>query len=60
MDNEKIAAAILAAGFVAAQRHALTGGVLEATLKEEYVNFLNFIREQDAESAPRAGAKKKK
>jgi hypothetical protein len=57
MDDEKIAAAILAAGFAGAQRVALSGGVLEDTLKEKYVEFLAFIREQKAaESASRAGA----
>ena len=57
MDDEKIAAAILAAGFAGAQRVALSGGVLEDTLKEKYVEFLAFIREQkSAESASRAGA----
>jgi hypothetical protein len=57
MDNEMIAAAILAAGFVSAQRVALSGGVLEDTLKEKYVEFLAFIRERKtAESTPRTGA----
>jgi hypothetical protein len=56
MDNDMIAAAILAAGFAGAQRVALSGGVLEDTLKEKYVEFLAFIRERKAaESAPRAG-----
>ena len=54
MDDEKIAAAILAAGFAGAQRVALSGGVLEDTLKEKYVEFLAFIREHKAaESTPR-------
>jgi hypothetical protein len=57
MDDEKIAAAILAAGFAGAQRVALSGGVLEDTLKEKYVEFLAFIREHEAaKSAARAGA----
>ena len=67
MDDEKIAAAILAAGFAGAQRVALSGGVLEDTLKEKYVEFLAFIREREAaESAPRPrsggsrGSKRKK
>ena len=67
MDDEKIAAAILAAGFAGAQRVALSGGVLEDTLKEKYVEFLAFIRQQEAtESSPRPrsggsrGAKRKK
>jgi hypothetical protein len=55
-DAEKIAAAILAAGFAGAQRVALSGGVLEDTLREKYVEFLAFIRQQKAaDSAPRAG-----
>jgi hypothetical protein len=55
MDDEKIAAAILAAGFAGAQRVALSGGVLEDTLKEKYVEFLAFIREHKAaESGPRS------
>ncbi|GEM_PF-4605189 len=51
MDNEKIAAAILAAGFAAGQRQPLSGGVLEDSLKEKYVEFLAFIRAQDAAAA---------
>jgi hypothetical protein len=42
-DTDVIAAAILAAGFAGAQRVALSGGVLEDTLKEKYVEFLAFI-----------------
>ena len=58
MDDEMVAAAILAAGFAGAQRVALSGGVLEDTLKEKYVEFLGFIREQKAaESAPRPGSR---
>jgi hypothetical protein len=58
VDNEMVAAAILAAGFAGAQRVALSGGVLEDTLKEKYLEFLAFIREQKAaESTPRAGSR---
>ena len=63
MDNDQIAAAILAAGFVAGQRNALTGGVLENTLKEKYVEFLAFVQEQNASVPPASKAvrgKKKK
>lgn len=60
MDNDNIAAAILAAGFAAAQRTALTGGVLEDTLKEKYVEFLAFVREQNAASKKSTGGAKKK
>ena len=56
MDNDQIAAAILAVGFVAGQRQALSGGVLEHTLEEKYVEFLAFVREQKKSG----GAKKKK
>jgi hypothetical protein len=48
MDHDKVAAAILAAGFATAQRQPLSGGLLEDSLKEKYVEFLAFIREQDA------------
>ena len=58
-NNDVVAAAILAAGFTAGQRQALSGGVLEETLKEKYLEFLAFIREREtggppAKSAPRA------
>ena len=59
MDDETVAAAILAAGFAGAQRVALSGGVLEDTLKEKYLEFLTFIRQRKAaESAPRAGSRR--
>ena len=55
-----IAAAILASGFVAAQRQPLSGGVLEDSLKEKYVEFLGFIRAQSAaeKAASKPAAKK--
>ncbi len=48
MDSDKIAAAILAAGFAVSQRQALSGGRIEDTLREKYIEFLGFVREQDA------------
>ena len=60
MDNDQIAASILAAAFVAGQRNALSGGVLENTLKEKYVEFLDFVQAQKKSAAGKTNIKKKK
>ena len=60
MDNDQIAAAILAAGFAVAQRQALSGGRIEDSLREKYIEFLAFVREQNASEQKSAGGKKKK
>jgi hypothetical protein len=54
-DSEMIAAAILAAGFTAAQRQSISSGRTEDSLREKYIEFLAFIRGHN--SAP---TKKKK
>jgi predicted patatin/cPLA2 family phospholipase len=56
MNSDQIAAAILAAAYVSAQRQALSSGVVEENLRQKYVEFLEFVRAQSG-SAP---AKKKK
>ena len=60
MDSEMIAAAILAAGYATAQRQAISGGALETSLKEQYIEFLAFLREQNKPPAKPASKKKKK
>jgi hypothetical protein len=50
-DSEMIAAAILAAGFAAAQRQSITSGRLEDALREKYIEFLAFVREQNSPPA---------
>ena len=53
MDSALIAAAILTAGFVGAQRPAMNTGRLEDLVMEKFVEYLEFVR---AQSAPRAAA----
>lgn len=48
MGNDVIAAAIMAAGFVNAQRQALSGGRLDDNMREKFVEYLAFVREQAA------------
>jgi hypothetical protein len=59
-NNDQITAAILAAGYASAQRQPLSGGVLEETLKEKYLEFLDFLRQQNGKGASGKAAKKKK
>jgi hypothetical protein len=47
-DSEMIAAAILAAGFTAAQRQSISSGRTEDALREKYIEFLAFVREQNS------------
>jgi hypothetical protein len=59
-DGEMIAAAILAAGFAAAQGRSITSGRAEDSLKEKYTEFLAYVRAQNspAPGSPRAKQKK--
>jgi hypothetical protein len=41
-----IAAAIMAAGFVNAQRQALNAGRLDDSLREKFVEYYQFIQQQ--------------
>ena len=53
MDSEMIAAAILTAAYISVQRQALSGGVVDTTVKEKYVEYLNFVKAKNkAGSAP--------
>ena len=56
MDTEIVAAAILSAGFVVADRAPLHSGRLDDNIREKFIQYLAFIREQTAG----AGRKKKK
>ena len=60
--NDQITAAILAAGFAAAagQRQAISSGRIEDSLKEKYIEFLAFVREQNAAERKSAGFVEKK
>lgn len=55
MDIEILAAAILTAGFAVAERQPLNSGRLDEGIREKFVEYLAFIREQAA-----AGKKSKK
>lgn len=44
-DSQVVAAAILAAGFAAAQRQQLHSGKVEDTIREKFVEFYTFVRE---------------
>ncbi len=59
MDSEMIAAAILTAAYVAAQRQALTSGVVDSAVKEKYVEYLAFVQAKGkaASAAPGKGKK---
>ncbi|MCX6617065.1 MAG: hypothetical protein NTZ98_13330 [Acidobacteria bacterium] len=46
MDSTMIAAAIMAAGFVNAQRQALNAGRLDDSLREKFVEYYQFIQQQ--------------
>lgn len=58
MDNEMIAAAILTAAYISSQRQALSGGVVDATLREKYVEYLTFVKSKKAGSAAAGKSKK--
>lgn len=55
MNNDIIAAAILTAGFIGAQRQAISGGRVDDSIREKFVEFLAFVREQ-----PKTASAKKK
>jgi len=46
LDSATIAAAIMAAGFVNAQRQALNAGRLDDSLREKFVEYYHFIQQQ--------------
>jgi hypothetical protein len=46
LDSTVIAAAIMAAGFVNAQRQALNAGRLDDSLREKFVEYYQFIQQQ--------------
>ena len=48
MDSEIVAAAILAAGFANAQRQPLNTGRLDDSIREKFLEYLAFVREQTA------------
>ncbi len=45
MDTEILAAAILAAGFVSAERQPLHSGRLDDNLREKFVEYYEFVSE---------------
>lgn len=59
MDTEMICAAILTGAFICNQRSALTGGVVDHTIREKFPEYLELMREQTAkDSASNAQGKK--
>lgn len=58
MDTEILAAAILTAGFVNAERAALHSGRLDDNIREKFVEYLAFVHKQAA--AVRSGKKPRK
>ncbi len=62
MDSEMIAAAILTAAYISAQRQALTSGLVDQSVKEKYREYLAFVRKQGAasEASASGSAKRKK
>ena len=56
MDNEILAAAILTAGFIGVQRQAISGGRVDDSIREKFIEYLAFVREQTKADS----AKKKK
>ncbi len=63
MDNTEIlAAAILTAAFVGAERQPLHSGRLDESLREKFLEYLLFVREHTArpEPAARRASKRKR
>ena len=59
MDSEMITAAILTAAYISVQRQALSGGVVDNSVKEKYREYLAFVRrENKGGSVPKAKGKK--
>ena len=58
MDTEILAAAILAAGFTIAQRQPLNTGRLDDTIREKFIEYYVFVRQETANA--RKKKKKKK
>lgn len=52
MNSDVIAAAILAGAYAQAQRQPLTLGVLDSSIREKFVEYLAFVREQTAPPKP--------
>ncbi len=57
MDSDVIAAAIMAAGFVNALRQPLNAGQLDTNVREKFVEYLAFVREQKAAAQGKARKK---
>ena len=59
MDSEIIAAAILTAGFTAAVRQPLSTGRMDDSIREKFVEYLAFVREQTAAGKKKSSASKR-
>jgi hypothetical protein len=57
MESDIIAAAILTAAYVQSQRQPLTLGVLDGAVREQFVEYLEFVREHRKPAGPAAGKK---
>ena len=60
MDTEVLAAAIMAAGFVNAERAALHSGHLDDNLREKFVEYYVFVSEVARSRSEKKGRKKKR
>ncbi len=60
MDSEIVAAAILAAGFAIAQRSPLNSGRLEDCVREKFIEYFDFVRNETARAANKAKKRKRK
>lgn len=52
LDTEMICAAILTGAFICNQRSALTGGVVDTTIREKFPEYLQLVRETAGVLAP--------
>ena len=60
MDTEVLAAAIMAAGFVGAERQALNSGRLDDNLREKFVEYYVFVSEVTRVKSEKKKSKKKR
>jgi hypothetical protein len=51
MDSEMITAAILTAAYISVQRQALSGGVVDTSVKDKYVEYLAFVKAKNKDKA---------
>ena len=56
MDTEMICAAILTGAFICNQRSALTGGVVDSTIREKFPEYLQLVREHSTSAPKTEGA----